>query len=470
MRLPNIDHLLEDFPIAEAHLRYRNWIDENLPENRREHIHASPYDPAVRKRHACECDLLLAYQNGSSLALSRLRARLPETTQLLYGRAIRLPKIDIFVGETDSGFSVDRREDGCAIKLDFRTAMVLTLSQFFLGVAGGTPRTRQLATWLMLAVVLSQESAFDPVLMHLAHEANAMDPGVFGDLIGSVADLVIQHEVGHVVADQLPATFTNLVYLSRERMPAGLGERLGAGFIGDGSTSRPSEPPGPESNLRPLALPTEVEHWDREVVADCFSIFANYVVVLQVYEGDRRKAIEAMCDALVSWNLTFFALWSLQHLRAEAVGLGEPSDPARSSHPDGLTRCDIALFFINHLMARNHPAHRSPALARSVRMYRKLWSGPIARHLHAVRSYLVAAPETFGKFVEHVLRPVLSGCLYDELKGVSGRGRLPANILEAADRWDRFQQASRIDGRPVFVEMADELASLEVDFISEERA
>jgi hypothetical protein len=42
-----------------------------------------------------------------------------------------LPEIHVFVGETNSGFSVVRREDACAIKLDFRMAMVLTLSQFF---------------------------------------------------------------------------------------------------------------------------------------------------------------------------------------------------------------------------------------------------------------------------------------------------------------------------------------------------
>jgi len=468
MRLPNIDHLLEDFPsIAEAHQHYCNWIDDNLSENRLEHIHASPYEYGKLTEHACECVFLLAYQRGSSLALSRLRARLPEATQALYGQSIELPEIHVFVGETNSGFSVVRREDACAIKLDFRMAMILTLSQFFLGVSGGTSRTCQLATWLMLAVVLSQESAFDPVLIHLAHEANAMDPGVFGDLIGSVADLVIQHEVGHVVAEQLPSNFTNLVYLPRERLPPG--KRVGAGFTGEGSMPRLSEQPMPEWNLHRLVLPTDIEHWDREVVADCFSIFAGYVVCLEVYDGDRRRAIEAVCDAFLSWNLTFFAVWSLQHLKAEAMGLGDPSDPAHASHPDGLTRCDIALIFLNHLMARTHPEHRSPALTRSFQLYRKLWSGPIEQRLHAVRTYLIVAPEACGKFVSRVLQGVLSGCLYDEFKGVSGRGRLHANILEMGDHWDNFQQTSCINGRPVFVEMADELGSLEVNFVSEER-
>ena len=55
--------------------------------------------------------------------------------------------------------------------------MILTLFQFFLGV-GAVPRTRQLATWLMLAVIYSQENAFDRVLIHLAYEANATDPQV----------------------------------------------------------------------------------------------------------------------------------------------------------------------------------------------------------------------------------------------------------------------------------------------------
>jgi hypothetical protein len=166
MRLPNIDHLLEDFAsLAEAHKHYREWINDNLSKNRLEHSFASPYNYGKIAKHTCERDFLEAYQTGSSLALSRLRSGLRETTQALYGCTVELPQIYIFVGDTNSGFSVIRREDGCAIKLDFRKVMMLALSQFFLGVNGGTPRTRQLGVWLLLSVVLSRERDFDPVLV-----------------------------------------------------------------------------------------------------------------------------------------------------------------------------------------------------------------------------------------------------------------------------------------------------------------
>ena len=102
-------------------------------------------------------------------------------------------------------------------------------------------------------------------------------------------------------------------------------------------------------------------------------------------------------------------------------------------------------------------------------MYRKLWSGGTNQKFRAIRTYLAYAPEAFRNFVAHPLLDVLSGCLYDDAKGVNGRGRLHANILEKSEKWDRFHQTSHLNGRPVFIEMADQLSSLELNFVSEDR-
>jgi hypothetical protein len=467
MRLPNIDYLLDDCSsIALAHRHYLDWIDNNLEENRLERRHFSPYQLGKFTQHACECDYLLCYQRGSSLTLSRLNKRLPEAMKELYGCSIVLPDIFVFVGETSSAFSVDHREGACAIMLDFRMAMILALSEFFVGLQDGTVRSRQLATWLMLAVVRSREIDFDWMLIELAHEANATNPRVFGDLIGRVADLVILHELGHVIADQLPADFTHAGYKPRESMGVGSKKRRGAGFVPDDPVLPPPERPIPEVHPR-LALPAEIEHWHPEIVADCFSIFAGFAVCLEVYDGDRRKAIEAICDSFLGWNITFFALWSLQYLKLEAVGSAGEIDS--SSHPDGLTRCDLALHFINHLMSRTYPEYRSPALGRSVDVYRKLWSGPMEEDLKWIKTYLLYVPEAFQKFTRHALKGALVGCLYDEFKDVPGGGRLMGNIEEVAKQWDAFHKASHVNDIPVFINMANKLDALEITYISEDR-
>ena len=132
------------------------------------------------------------------------------------------------------------------------------------------------------------------------------------------------------MAEQLPPDFTRLVYLPREQMPAGLGESDAGPAAWERRRPSKQSERGLESNLQ-LALPAEIKHWDREIVADCFSIFGTYTVCLEVYNGDQRRAIEAMCEALVGWNLAFFAVWSLQHLRAAAMGVDEV--PSLSMHP-----------------------------------------------------------------------------------------------------------------------------------------
>lgn len=171
----------------------------------------------------------------------------------LYGCSIVLPDIFVFVGETNSAFSVDQREGACAIMLDFSMAMILALSKFFVGLKDGTVRSRQLATWLVLAVIRSREIDFEWMLIELPHEANAANPRVFSDLIGRVADLVMLHELGHVTADQIPADFTHVGYKHRESMGVGSKKRRGAGFVPDDPVLAPPERPIPEVHPR-LAL------------------------------------------------------------------------------------------------------------------------------------------------------------------------------------------------------------------------
>lgn len=468
MQLPNIDHVLADMPsIPEAHAYYTRWIAENMSENRAAHTHVSPFTHGAAVEHAGECVFLQAFQNGSSLTLSRLRKRLPTATKAFYGKPIELPEVHVFVGETAGGFSMLRRGDHVAVKIDLRTALILTLYQFFLGAHGGTDQSRQLAVWLLLSVVTSRQADFDEVLIALTHEAQNAAPAIFGDMVGSVADLILLHEVGHVLEDRLPEDFSQIVFLPPEDNRIDPTRRVGAAYMPAGTR--------PESRGRPiavddrLALPEALNAWGSEFTCDCFATFAQYLVLLEVHDGNRRIAIEAMCESLLSWNLTFFALWSLQHLRAMAASEPGDGEPAKATHPEGLTRCDILLFFINHIMARELPEYRSPGLKRSVVTFQRLWSGPIEQSLQDLRSYLVVAPEAYESFVDRLLRPILTGCLYDSMKGIGGSSRLQDNILEKGAQWGRFHAASQLNGQPVFIALAEQLATLDVHFVSEDR-
>lgn len=468
MRLPNVDVILDDIgPIPEAHAHYLAWITANLGQNRAENSHMSPFPTGRATVHACECDYLIAYQNGSALALQRLRERLPEVMHKLYGQSIELPEVFVFVGEARNGFSVLERNGCHAVKIDFRTAMTLTLTQFLLGVSGGNPQLRQLATWLILSVVLSKNRVFDPVLMQLAHEARAMDQRVFEDLVGSVANLILLHEIGHVLFDQLPKGFAQVVYQFVDIPGADQGQRIGAASAAIGAP--PTERTQPVDAHARLILPPELARWNPEITADCFSVFGHFACLLEVYNGQPRIAIEAICDSFLGWNLTFFGLWSMQQVQSEAMGLGPGTTPETASHPDGLTRCDIMLFYINHIMARVVPDYRSPALGRSVRAYQNLWSADMHQSLRALRTYLLVTPEAFETFRDGLLRTVLSGCLYDEFKQVGSAQRLTNNLREIEGKWTAFHTANHLNGQPVFLDLAQQFGALDLKFISEDR-
>jgi hypothetical protein len=435
MELPHIDHLIEDLPLAKAHEHYLAWL-------------------STHREHAFEVNFLQSFQRGSGTSLRRLRAQLAQTSQELLGHPIDLPDVRVFVGETSHGFAVINMDDGIAIVIDFRKLMLIALYEFFLGTAAGHARSHQLATWLLCAVICAREAEFEAQIPLLACEAMVIDQGVFFDLIGSIADLIILHEIGHAVSDQMAAEFARVRYLPLSHPHFG-------GEHGENLVSV-----DPHTQPLCIVLPERQKHWQPEFVADCFSIFADYAVVLQAYQQDRHKAVDALSDALLNWNLTYFSLGSMQDWQATLVG---QTDAVASSHPDGRLRAFVVDFFLRCLMHHVLPGHDSPAMARAMGVAQRLWSDEFQAHVRQVHTYFVYVPEAFKNFVDRTLQPVLSGCLYDELNGTRHVRRLQANLDENADQWDRFHTTSYFNGEPVIITMAEWLAALGINFVSEER-
>jgi len=435
MKLPDIDPLIEDFPLAEAHDHYLAWL-------------------VAHREHAFEVGCLQGFQHGSGVTLSRLRAQLAQTSLELLGHPIELPDVRVFVGQTHHGFAAITMDDGIAIVIDFRKLMLIVLYEFFLGPAAGHARSAQLATRLLCAGICGREAEFDPNIHALSNEAQVIHQGVFFDLVGSVADLVILHEIGHAVSDQVASEFARVRYLPLSHPH----------FCGEHGEHLVSVDP----HTQPLciALPEPQARWHPEFVADCFSIFAHHAVVLQVYQQDRRKAVQALSDALLNWNLTYFGLGSMQDWQATLAG---QTDAVASSHPDGRLRAFVVDFFLRCLMHQVLPGHDDPAMARAMGVAQRLWSDEFQAHLRQVHTYFTYVPEAFRNFVDPTLRKVMNGCLYDELHGIRHGERLRANLDESADQWDRFHAASCLNGEPVITAMAEWLAALDITFVSEER-
>lgn len=435
MELPDIDPLIDDLSLAEAHEHYLAWL-------------------SAHREHVFEVSFLQSFQRGSGTSLRRLRAQLAQTSQDLLGHPIDLPDVRVFVGKTKHGFAAINMRGGIAIAIDFRKLMLTALYEFFLGTAAGHERSHQLATWLLCAVIFAREAEFEEKIPFLACEAMVIDQGVFFDLTGSIADLVILHEIGHAVSDQMAAEFARVRYLPLSHPHFG-------GEHGENLVSV-----DPHTQPLCIVLPERQKHWQPEFAADCFSVFASYAVVLQAYQQDRHKAVGALSDAFLNWTLTYFSVGSMQDWQATLMG---QSDAMASSHPDGRLRAFVVDFFLRCLMHQVLPGHDSPAMARAMDVAQRLWSNEFQAHVRQVQTYFLLVPEAFENFVDRTLRPVLNGCLYDELHGTRHARRLQANLDENADQWDRFHTASCLNGEPVVMMMAEWLASLGINFVSEER-
>lgn len=454
MHLPNVDHLIEDSPLAEAHRRYLQWIKDNFAQNQAMHFHPDVIDPLRTTRHAGECFFLDAVQRGSARSIARLRSQLPAIFADLYGMRINLPEIFVFAGETRHSFAAVLSPEGIGIVIDFRKALTIILFQFCLGKSAGNVRGRQLAAWLLLSVILAREDAFDHLLIALAHEARATDAAIFHDLVGTVFDQIIMHEIGHAVADQLPAEFTRVRY----EAPATYWPKVSAAE----SLKQESEPL--PSEVYPT-LADDCRHWHEEFCADCFSIVAHFAILHDVYEGDIVRVTDALGDAFMSWILTFFGLGLMQAYQERLLS---KSSVAEQTHPDGALRSHLVISVLTYLIERRDSWQYGASLNRSATMHRKIWQPEMLNHIMMTLTYFYYVPDGFAKFADKLLQPVLSGCLFDELRG-KPTDRLFPNIDENAEHWDRFHVASHLNGEPVMSQMADHLAALEIDFYSEPR-
>jgi hypothetical protein len=464
MELPLIENLLVDFKtIHEAHEKYLRLVGKLKESN--------PFASGV----------VQGFMRGSSLTLERLRVALTRRDQLFGLRSNWYPEAYVFIGHSSKGFYVVRRGNESAIVFD--VTLLLTVVSFIF-VTGYDPEDKNLmnlAAYLFVVISLSKEQTLKDYIPPFIHELCQLNPIVFDDVLGSVADIIFLHEIGHIYCRQNGWDFLRLKFALPDYVADKTTQVIEQRWHDQGYTYNVAM--RPDGLIGHILLNPKFKLWAKELGADTFSIVANALVVREVYST--HSAIEAISDAYTTWQLVFHVLGHKQDISRQLFSSNEIGD---LHHPIGAVRADVALFHINYLMEQIDADYRSPALGRSYKHYGRLWAPEFhaavvravnycnkqARNSTSHKDLFVLSdrdpPGIFEAFNALALHPILGVCdCYYSLDEDHGNRAILDAISERQQAWDEFFTNCQDEDGQVFVDLAQCIRGLGIRFVSEER-